>query len=540
MDVPSTDGGSVSPSGSKIYEEDEEVEIEASSNEEYTFSGWSGDMESSENPLTLTVDQDYELTANFEIKSYELSVNTDGEGEVAEEVVQQSKDYESGTVVELTANPAEGYEFVEWAGDVTGSDNPVEVTVDGPKEVTAVFEKQTFALTTNTDGEGTVARTPNQETYEYGTEVELEATPSTGWQFVEWTNGDASSSDNSQTITMVKDTSLTAVFEKKTYALTVNTDGSGSVTKTPDQSTYEYGSTVQLEATPDQGQRFVEWTGAVESTDKTIELSIDGETQVTAIFGKKKFYLAENGVKIKCPEADIGDSGTVGDITYTKREVDDITTSNAETTCTTDIANMNRLFNGAESFNADLSSWDVSKVTDMRRMFRDAKTFNADLSHWDVSNVTNMERMFSDASSFESNLSEWDVSGVTDMSRMFQGAVSFNSDISNWDVGLVGDIKNMFSGASSFSGDLSSWDVSKVTSMNAMFQKATSFNSDIGDWDVSSVSGMQRMFEEAASFNQDLSDWCVQLIDSEPHWFDDGSPLESYNDYQPQWGTCPS
>jgi uncharacterized repeat protein (TIGR02543 family) len=51
--------------------------------------------------------------------------------------------YASGTVVTLTANPALGYHFVNWSGDLTGSTNPTTVTMTGNKTVTAVF-----ALTT--------------------------------------------------------------------------------------------------------------------------------------------------------------------------------------------------------------------------------------------------------------------------------------------------------------------------------------------------------------------------------------------------------
>ena len=48
-----------------------------------------------------------------------------------------------------------------------------------------------------------------------------------------------------------------------------------------------------------------------------------------------------------------------------------------------------------QSFNGDLSSWDVSNVTDMHRfMFQDATNFNGDLSSWDVSSVTDMNGCF--------------------------------------------------------------------------------------------------------------------------------------------------
>ncbi|WP_424492915.1 InlB B-repeat-containing protein [Salinimicrobium sp. GXAS 041] len=49
--------------------------------------------------------------------------------------------YESGAKVELHAQPANGYRFVSWQGDLSGSDNPAEVIFNENKDITAVFEK---------------------------------------------------------------------------------------------------------------------------------------------------------------------------------------------------------------------------------------------------------------------------------------------------------------------------------------------------------------------------------------------------------------
>ena len=83
-------------------------------------------------------------------------------------------------------------------------------------------------------------------------------------------------------------------------------------------------------------------------------------------------------------------------------------------------------------------------------MFRYANSFNQDLSHWDVSRVTDMGGMFGVAVSFNQDLSKWDVSRVTDMGAMFSVAKSFNQDLSNWDVSRVTDMQGMFVDASSF------------------------------------------------------------------------------------------
>ena len=121
------------------------------------------------------------------------------------------------------------------------------------------------------------------------------------------------------------------------------------------------------------------------------------------------------------------------------------------------VTDMSKMFLYADSFNGDLSDWDVSSVTDMYEMFADASSFNGDISPWDVSSVTDMYEMFADASSFSGDLSDWDVSGVTGMSHMFSGAGSFNSDLSPWDVSGVADMSQMFLDADSFTQNLGSW-----------------------------------------------------------------------------------
>ena len=95
------------------------------------------------------------------------------------------------------------------------------------------------------------------------------------------------------------------------------------------------------------------------------------------------------------------------------------------------------MFNGASSFNGDISHWDVSQVTDMYYMFYTATAFDQDLRFWDVSSVTDMYAMFSGASSFDGAISDWDVSSVTEMLGMFYEASSFNQDLSSWCVSQI-------------------------------------------------------------------------------------------------------
>ena len=52
------------------------------------------------------------------------------------------------------------------------------------------------------------------------------------------------------------------------------------------------------------------------------------------------------------------------------------------------------MFYMCESFNHDISQWDVFNVTDMSGMFYWCISFNQDISKLDVSNVTNIRYMF--------------------------------------------------------------------------------------------------------------------------------------------------
>jgi len=94
------------------------------------------------------------------------------------------------------------------------------------------------------------------------------------------------------TITMNGDYSITADFEEipsVQYDLSINSTGDGSVT-TPGEGTFNYtaGTVVDLEATPDAGYRFVEWTGDVGTIANVnaaaTTITMNGDYSITANF----------------------------------------------------------------------------------------------------------------------------------------------------------------------------------------------------------------------------------------------------------------
>ncbi len=124
--------------------------------------------------------------------------------------------YASGTVVTLTATPGSGYTFTGWSGDVTGSSTSVTVTMNANKTVTANFTNSTgttYTLTTTASPSagGSITLSPNATSYAAGTVVTLTATPASGYFFSSWSGG-ASGTSTTTTVTMNANTSVTANF----------------------------------------------------------------------------------------------------------------------------------------------------------------------------------------------------------------------------------------------------------------------------------------------------------------------------------------
>jgi uncharacterized repeat protein (TIGR02543 family) len=222
--------------------------------------------------------------------------------------------------VTLTATPAVGWHFAGWSGDTSGSANPVTLTMTGNRSVTATFAIDTHTLGVATVGSGTVAKSPDQSSYDYGTAVTLTATPAVGWHFVGW-SGDTSGSANPVTLTMTGNWSVTATFAIDTHTLNVSTVGSGAVAKSPDQSSYDYGTAVTLTATPAVGWHFVGWSGDTSGSANPLTLTLTGNRSVTATFAIDTYALAVtalgNGAVSRSPDQPTYDHGTLVTLTAT-------------------------------------------------------------------------------------------------------------------------------------------------------------------------------------------------------------------------------
>jgi murein tripeptide amidase MpaA len=73
------------------------------------------------------------------IDRHKLTITVEGNGSVT--IVPAESSYADGTEVELTAVADSGWYFSEWSGDLTGSQTPINIIMNGDKTITATFNE---------------------------------------------------------------------------------------------------------------------------------------------------------------------------------------------------------------------------------------------------------------------------------------------------------------------------------------------------------------------------------------------------------------
>ncbi len=192
--------------------------------------------------------------------------------------------YNEGTVVTVTATPDSGYQFVRFTGASESTTSPVQITMNGNKTIGAVFERIQYTLTVGTTTNGSITLSPEGGTYDSGTVVTVTATPDSGYKFVAFTGASTSTTSPVQ-ITMDGNKTIGATFELiPTYTLTIGDTENGSITLNPAGGSYLEGTEVTVTAVPDEGYRFVQFTGDSAATSSTISIIMNSNKTIGAIF----------------------------------------------------------------------------------------------------------------------------------------------------------------------------------------------------------------------------------------------------------------
>ena len=202
-----------------------------------------------DNPLTLTVTSDVTVVATFKAIEHTVTATVN---DPAMGSVEGAGVYNYGASATLTATANEGYEFVGWmVGENTLTDNPLTLTVTSDVAVVATFKaiEHTVTATVNDPVMGTVE---GAGVYNYGASATLTATANEGYEFVGWTVGENTVTDNPLTLTVTSDVTVVANFKaiEHTVTATVNDPTMGTV---EGAGVYNYGATATLTAIANEG-----------------------------------------------------------------------------------------------------------------------------------------------------------------------------------------------------------------------------------------------------------------------------------------------
>ena len=194
-------------------------------------------------------------------------------------------------------------EFLRWEGKIAYY---TLANVMADHEITAAFSIDTPTLTVSKvgTGSGVISGTgidcgvDCDNSYDWGTSIELTATSDSGSVFKGWfVAGTLVSKNPVRTITVTGNKKITAKFSK-IYTLTVSKAGAGNGSiksylvsgincGSECSETYLAGKQITLIAQPDRASKFAGWSGDTAGTSKQITISLDSDKTIVATFGEK-------------------------------------------------------------------------------------------------------------------------------------------------------------------------------------------------------------------------------------------------------------
>jgi len=120
------------------YKPNTRITLTATPAQGWVFRKWWGDLDSTQNPITITADSNKLIQAEFvnpSLENFPLTINVVGDGRVFPFGGSFARDSQ----VTLTPTPAQGWKFVQWRGDIVSKENPMKITIDRNWCITGVF-----------------------------------------------------------------------------------------------------------------------------------------------------------------------------------------------------------------------------------------------------------------------------------------------------------------------------------------------------------------------------------------------------------------
>lgn len=264
-----TTKGIVSPAGQTV-EHGKNATVTATRKTGYIFEGWyNGTTKvTNTNPYTFAPTANITLTAKWSIYniSNTIKISPSGSGTVSPNPFVGQENAK----INITATSATGYHFKQWSYDdidtgemYVSTDNPKIFTVKANRDITAVFEINSYTVTWNANG-GTVS--PASVSKTHGSTLGTLPTPTRAataeysYTFAGWFTAASDGTQISSSTTVTSDVTYYAHWTaaKRSYTATFN--GNGGSTPSPSSITKEYNTALgTLPTCTRTGYTFLGW-----------------------------------------------------------------------------------------------------------------------------------------------------------------------------------------------------------------------------------------------------------------------------------------
>jgi uncharacterized repeat protein (TIGR02543 family) len=288
VSISSSPSGGGSTSGGGIYNYGNDVTVNAAPNTGYQFVNWTqgGSSVSTSTSYTFTVVGNITLVANFSQISYTVSTSSSPSGGG---FTSGGGTFTYGNEATVTASPAGGYNFVNWTqgGSSVSTSASYTFVVTSNRTLVANFSQIIYTISTSSSPAGG-GSTSGGSTYSSGSSATVTATPATGYQFINWTQGGSSVSTSvSYTFTVTANRALVANFTQATYTITTSSNPTAGGTTTGGGG-FNYGASATVSAAPAFGYQFANWTegGSAVSTSTSYSFTVSASRNLLANFSQ--------------------------------------------------------------------------------------------------------------------------------------------------------------------------------------------------------------------------------------------------------------
>jgi len=168
-----------------------------------------------------------------------------------------SEEYDTGTVVTLHAVPDTGWEFVGWSGDATGSERPIQIIMDGDRNINALFAVTDYTITATAGSGGSISPSGEVNVSSGGSQT-FSMAPDGGYQIADvLVDGTSVGAQSSYTFSNVDgDHSISVSFSPVIVSYTITaTAGIGGAISPSGIVVVSSGSTRTFTISPDVGYR---------------------------------------------------------------------------------------------------------------------------------------------------------------------------------------------------------------------------------------------------------------------------------------------